>query len=154
MSSAQHALHGPGPQAPLKVVRRRSRRLIKRTSTRRVAPLAILAVILSGAIVFGILLEQVVLAQSAFRLSSLTRETQRAQAKNGELLLEVARLGSPGRIERYARTRLGMVDPSNVEYIVARVHTAGETALAGSAPVADSAPSGPAVAGAISGATP
>ncbi len=154
MSSAQHVLRGPGQQAPLRVVRRRSRGLIKRTSTRRVAPLALLALILSGAIVFGILLEQVVLAQSAFRLSSLSKETQRAQAKNGRLLLQVARLGSPGRIERYARTRLGMVDPSNLEYIVARVHTTGGAALAGSAPVADSAPSGPAVAGPISGAPP
>jgi cell division protein FtsL len=154
MSSAQHAFQGRTHQAPLRLVRRRSRKLIRRTSTHRVAPLAVLAVILTGAIVFGILLEQVVLAQSAFRLESLTQEVQKAQATNGELLLRVARLGSPDRVERYARSRLGMVDPASVEYIIADVHTAKGSALADSAPVADSAPTGPAVAGPVPGATP
>jgi cell division protein FtsL len=154
MSSAPQALPGAARDHPLRLVRRRSRKLIKRKSSRRVAPLAILAVILSGAIVFGVLLEQVVLAQTAFRLSRLTTATQSAQAKNGELLLKAARLGSPARIEHYARTQLGMVDPNNVQYIIAKVHPRGGRTISESAPVADSAPPGPAIAAPISGGTP
>jgi cell division protein FtsL len=136
------------------VVRRRSRKLIKRESPRRVAPVAIIAVILSGAIVSGVLLEQVMSAQTAFRLSRLTKATQTAQAKNGDLLLEASRLGSPARIERYARTRLGMVDPTNLQYIIANVHSHDGANIARSAPATDSAPPGPAVAVPISGGAP
>jgi cell division protein FtsL len=154
MSSAPQTLPEATRDRPLRLVRRRSRKLIKRNSSRRVAPLVILAVILSGAIVFGVLLEQVVLAQTAFKLSRLTKATQSAQAKNGELMLRASRLGSPARIERYARTKLGMVDPSSVQYIIARVHPRGGATISRSAPVADSAPPGPAVAAPISGGTP
>jgi cell division protein FtsB len=119
-----------------------------------VAPLAILAVILTGAIVFGVLLEQVVLAQTAFRLSRLTADTQTARAQNGELLLKASRLGSPDRIESYARTQLGMIDPHRVQYIIADVHARGARSISRSAPVADSAPAGPAVAAPLSGGTP
>jgi cell division protein FtsL len=153
MSSAPHALPAAADNA-LRLVRRRSRKLIKRRSTRRVAPLAILAVILSGAIVFGVLLEQVVLAQTAFKLQRLTKSTQVAQSRNGELLLKASRLGSPARIERYARVQLGMVDPTNVQYIIANVHPHGGATISRSAPVADSAPPGPAVAAPVSGGTP
>jgi cell division protein FtsL len=142
------------PDDSLRVVRRRSRKLIKRKSPRRVAPVAIIAVILSGAIVSGVLLEQVVSAQTAFRLSRLTKEAQTAQAKNGDLLLQASRLGSPARIERYARTRLGMVDPTDLQYIIANVHSHGRATISRSAPVADSAPSGPAIAAPGSGGTP
>jgi cell division protein FtsL len=154
MSSAPQALPELARENPLRLVRRRSRKLIKRNSSRRVAPLVILAVILSGAIVFGVLLEQVVLAQTAFKLSRLTKATQSAQAKNGELMLRASRLGSPARIERYARTELGMVDPNSVQYIIARVHPRGGRTISRSAPVADSAPPGPAVAAPISGGAP
>lgn len=154
MSSAPKTLRRPAPDDSLKVVRRRSRKLIKRKSPRRVAPVAIIAVILSAAIVAGVLLEQVVSAQTAFRLSRLTQETQKAQSKNGELLLEASRLGSPARIERYARTKLGMVDPTNLQYIIANVHSKAGALIARTAPAADSAPPGPAIAAPISGGAP
>ena len=154
MSSAPQALSRSGSESSLRLVRRRSRKLIKRKSTRRVAPLAILAVILSAAIVFGILLEQVMLAQTAFKLQRLTRSTQVAQSKNGALLLKASRLGSPARIENYARVQLGMIDPHNVQYIVATVHPRGGATISRSAPVADSAPPGPAVAAPVSGGNP
>ena len=105
----------------LRVIRRRSRRLIVRGSARRMAPMAILSLILVGAVIFAVLLEQVVLAQSAFKLSRLEQRLARAQERHQALLVEATTLESPGRIERYARRRLGMVDPSDIRYLVADV---------------------------------
>jgi cell division protein FtsL len=108
-------------RAPLELVKRKGRRLVKKKRNTRSAPLIIVATILVGAVIFGVLLEQVVLAQSAFRLSQINEQLDAAESKHEELLLNAARLEAPGRIESYARTRLGMVDPAHVEYIVADV---------------------------------
>lgn len=107
----------------LRVVRkRRSRSLIKRTNARRIS-VYVAGGILASAIVAAVLLEQVVLAQSAFHLSDLRRDLQVAEEKQEELLLEAAQLDSSARIERYARENLGMVDPlpGGVQYIVADI---------------------------------
>lgn len=113
------------PERPeLQVVRRRkNQRLIKRTGARRMAPFTILAVIAIGAIVAAILLEQVVLAQSAFKLTHIREQLAEAEEDREVLMLEAAKLDSAARIERYARENLGMVDPSpqNVRYIVANI---------------------------------
>jgi cell division protein FtsL len=109
----------------LRLVRRkrRARTLIKRSVTRRLAPLAIVGAIAIAATIFAVLLEQVVLAQSAFDLASVRERITRAEARHEELLLEAARLDSSARIESYARGTLGMIDPEpmNVQYIVADV---------------------------------
>ncbi len=108
----------------LKVVRRRNnRKLIKRSGARRLAPFTILAVIAIGAIISAILLEQVVLAQSAFKLTNIREQLAEAQEDREVLMLEAAKLDSAARIERYARENLGMVDPDprNVRYIVANI---------------------------------
>jgi cell division protein FtsL len=78
-------------------------------------------VVVVGALIFGVLLEQVVMAQSAFRLTHLTKQTDAAQATHQALLVRWAHLQSQGRIERYARDKLGMVDPApgDIQYIVA-----------------------------------
>jgi cell division protein FtsB len=104
--------------------------LIKRSGSRRTAPWLILSVIAVVAIVAGVLLEQVVLAQSAFKLDEINERLAVAEEQQEELLAEMAELESPGRIERYARTRLGMVDPTTVEYIVARVRVRADNRLA------------------------
>jgi cell division protein FtsL len=79
--------------------------------------------IVAGAIVFGVLLEQVVLAQSAFKLTDIRRSVTAAEARHEELLLEAAKLDSAARIENYARMELGMIDPvpATVRYIVADI---------------------------------
>lgn len=113
----------------LKVVsRRKKKNLIRRTGT-RVAPLTILAVIAIGGIVAGILLEQVVLAQSAFKLTNIRQELSAAEEDREVLMLEAAKLDSAARIERYARENLGMVDPQphNVRYIVADIRSGTRT---------------------------
>ena len=117
--------------APVRVIRRRTRSLIKRGEARRVAPLYIVAAIIVAAIVSGVLLTQVVLAQSAFALSTFNKKLAAAEARQEHLLAEVAELESPGRIERHARHVLGMVDPTTVEYVVARVDLPNNNRMAG-----------------------
>lgn len=108
-----------GPQ--LALVRRRSRNLIRRGESRRLAPMVIVGAIVAVTLVFGVLLEQVVLAQSAFKLAHVRDRLVIAERRQEELRLEAARLESPARIERYARDVLGMVDPEQVTYIVADI---------------------------------
>lgn len=112
---------GQTARRALHLVTRRRRRLIKRGRGTRFAPIAVVGAILVGAVIFGVLLEQVVLAQSAFKLSQIDKRLQTAEAKHEELLLTAARLEAPGRIEHYARVKLGMIDPPVVQYVVADV---------------------------------
>ena len=112
------------------MVRRRSRSLIKRSGARRSAPLAIIGVITVVAIIAGVLITQVVLAQSAYTLQEINKKLTQAEAHQEELLAQMALLESPGRIERYARTNLGMVEPTTIEYIVANVKTGSDNRLA------------------------
>ena len=117
--------------AGLRLVRRRSRRLIKRTRSTRMAPVALLMTICVAAVIFGVLLEQVVLAQSAFELSKIRNRLTEVEARHEELVLEAAQLESPDRVRTYARRVLGMVEPSRVEYLTAEVPGAARTRLAG-----------------------
>ena len=105
----------------LEVVRRRSKGLIQRGPSTRLAPAVIVATIVVATLIFGILLEQVMLAQSAFKLAELRREVIAVESRHEDLLLEAARLGSPIRISRFAQSRLGMVQPSKAEFVVADV---------------------------------
>jgi cell division protein FtsL len=107
----------------LRVVRRKSRKLIVRRGSRRAAPYAIGGAILVLGIIFTVLLEQVVLAQSAFKLAELREELVAAENQSFELQLEVARLESSDRIERFAREELGMIDSdlASADYIYADV---------------------------------
>ena len=131
MSARAAQLKRPtGASSDLRVVRRRSRSLIKRTGARRSAPLAIIGAIVVIAIIGGVLITQVVLAQSAYKLQEINKRLTTAEARQEELLAEMALLESPGRIERYARTVLGMTDPTNVEYIVAKIKVGSDNRLA------------------------
>ena len=110
--------------------RKKARGLLKRTGARRAMPGYLIVTIVVLAIVAGVLLEQVMLAQSAFRLSDINKSLASAEARQEELLAELAELESPGRIERYARTQLGMTDPAVVEYIVANVRLGTDNRIA------------------------
>jgi len=107
----------------LRVVRRKSRKLIVRHGSRRVAPYALGGAMLVLGLIFTVLLEQVVLAQSAFKLAALREELVAAENRSFELQLEVARLESSDRIERFAREELGMVDSdlASADYIYADI---------------------------------
>lgn len=114
----------------LRVVRRSGRSLIKRSGSRRTAPIAIVGTIALVAVIAGVLITQVVLAQSAYKLQEINKKLSQAETRQEELLAEMALLESPGRIERYARTNLGMVEPTSVEYIVAKVRVGSDNRLA------------------------
>jgi len=107
----------------LRVVRRKSRNLMVRSESRRLAPTVIAAGIAVMALVVGVLLEQVVLAQSAFKLASVRERLVAEEERNQDLMLEATRLESSARIESYAREVLGMVEPdrSVTNYMVADV---------------------------------
>ena len=115
------AENGIETRAGLAVVRRRSRGLIQRRTPRRVAPVAIGVAIFVATVVFGVVLEQIVLAQSAFKMARLTEALAGAESTQQELLLHATRLESPTRIQRFARRRLGMVQAQDVDYLVADV---------------------------------
>ena len=111
------------PAVGLRIVRRKKLDLIERAGLSRMIPFIIGGAIVFAAIVFAVLLAQVVLAQSAFKLAELRKDVVAAETLHEELLLEAAKMESPDRIEAIARHRLGMVDPSSVEYIVADITT-------------------------------
>lgn len=131
----------------LSVVRRKDRRLVKRGTTRRMAPAMVVATILIAATTFGVLLAQVVLAQSGFKMQQLREEVAKADEKHARLVLRAAKLSSAERIERVAIEELGMVFPEQTpEYIVANVKTRSSQGLAQVAEEPLLAPSDPAAA--------
>jgi cell division protein FtsL len=136
-SSVRAARQNKNDRSKLKVVRRNKRGLILRGSQRRVAPFLVLGGIFVVAIVFAILLSQVVLAQSGFKMARLREQTIKAEAKHAELVMQAAKLGSAERIERVAVQQLGMVHPTRVEYIVADVGDGNSARLAEQQPPDD-----------------
>ncbi|MDQ3956858.1 MAG: cell division protein FtsL [Actinomycetota bacterium] len=126
---AQEVRQAVRERAALRVVGGSSSALLER-SRRRISPLVVVAVLSVIGIVFGVLLERVMLAQSAFELTRLMERVEAADQRRSELTFEVARRENPGRIEHYARTELGMVDPdpATLRYIVADVAQRGRGA--------------------------
>ncbi len=117
---AQEIRQAVRARAALRVVGENDARARRR---RRVSPLAVVAVACVLGTVALVLVERVMLAQSAFELTRLMERVEAADERRSELTFEVARRENPGRIERYARTQLGMVDPdpTKIQYIVADV---------------------------------
>jgi cell division protein FtsL len=111
----------------LALVRRRPRSPLRRAFTTSLAPLVVLASVLVAAAIAGVLLEHIVLTKSAFELSKIREEVTVAEARHQELLLQATKLASPGRIERYARNELGMVDAETAatRYVVAEIKGLG-----------------------------
>ena len=108
---------------PVPSGRRNAEGRIVRAESRRLTPVVILGGIAALGIVFAVLLEQVVLAQSAFKLARLRADVVAAEARNHQLLLDASKLQNAERIEQYARDQLGMVPArsASAEYIVADV---------------------------------
>ena len=116
----------------LKVVRRKQRSLIQRGAARRVTPLVFGGVILVALLISTVLLEQVLMAQSAFKLEEIRNQTESAESKQQELILQVTRLEDNSRIEEFARTQLGMIETNHTtsEYMVANIAVKADTRLA------------------------
>jgi cell division protein FtsL len=128
MSAHPSRVRGARPRdrrRDLRVVRANKRDLLKRGRSRRIAPIYVVCAILAGATIFAVLLEQIVLAQTGFKMAQLRDEMAAAESENAKLVLKVAKLSSTERIERVAIEELGMVQPKSqdVRYIVAHVRS-------------------------------
>ncbi len=78
----------------------------------RLAGLALLAAALGAVGVFHVWTHTRVVAQG-YELARLESEHRRLAAERERLQLEVTMLRAPGRLEKYARTRLGMAPPAH-----------------------------------------
>lgn len=118
---AQEIRQAVRERAALRVVGDGRRPVLK--PHRRVSPLVICAIVAVLGTVALVLVERVMLAQSAFEMTRLMERVESADERRSELAFEVARRENPGRIEHFARTELGMVDPdpARIQYIVADV---------------------------------
>jgi hypothetical protein len=94
-------------------VRRRPRlRVVGPPRPRRV-PFLLVAFVVVGTLVTGIVSLQALVAQTSFRMQALTRRSSELEESYGRLKLELARLSSPDRIVREAH-RLGYGLPEEV----------------------------------------
>ena len=118
---AQEIRQAVRERAALRVVGDKSAAVLR--PRRRISPLVVVAVLCVLGTIALVLVERVMLAQSAFEMTSLMKQVEAADERRSELTFEVARRENPGRIEHYARTELGMVDPdpATIQYIVADV---------------------------------
>jgi cell division protein FtsL len=69
-----------------------------------------------ASLVVGLVAAQTFVAQDSFRLSELTRTTERLEEEYGRLRVRAAELSSPDRIVAAAR-RAGLVLPKQVEIV-------------------------------------
>ena len=83
---------------------------------RRLVLAGVVASVCAG--LFGLVGEHAILAQQQFRLANLQARTATAAARNQALQLQVAQLESPGRVVSEARSKLGMVPPAGITYLV------------------------------------
>ncbi len=80
-------------------------------SAGRVLAAALLCAPLGAAGVFHVWTRTRVVA-AGYQLARLQREHDRLADERGRLVIEVATLRAPGRLERFARERLGMAPPA------------------------------------------
>jgi cell division protein FtsL len=116
-------------QRELKVVRRKKKGLIRRSASSKSAPIFVAGVVLVIATISVVLFEQVMLAQTAFKVQQMRQQMVKAEARHAELVLQAARLGSSARIEKVAIHELGMTHPEEIQYVVANIRT-GDPRLA------------------------
>ncbi|HMC41470.1 MAG TPA: hypothetical protein VKI20_00565 [Acidimicrobiales bacterium] len=116
-SAAAPARPGPAParRPPLRIVG--PRELGPRARRRRARALTTAIGALVSALLFGLVVFHVLIAQSQLQLGRLETRALDAQARYDRLRLQVAQLSSPGRIVASAQERLGMVPPPGITYL-------------------------------------
>lgn len=106
-----------------KVPARQSLKLVKddrRKVRRRIPWPVVIGLVCVFTVIFGVLIARVVLVKTSFKLQKIQEELVAAEEMHEELILEAAKMESPARIERVARS-MGMIDPATVNYIVADI---------------------------------
>ena len=92
----------------------------KKKVRRRIPWTVVIGLICVFTVIFGVLFARVVLVKTSFKLQTLQEDLVTAEEIHEELLLEAAKMESPERIARVARS-MGMIDPPTVNYIVADI---------------------------------
>jgi cell division protein FtsL len=103
----------PSRDAQLRVVpkpRARSARQSRRA-------LVTVCVVLTVALAFGVVASQVIVAQNQNRLDKLNRRLDTAQTRYERLRYQLAELESRERVVATAHERLGMVEPTKVNFV-------------------------------------
>jgi len=87
-------------------------------------PFYVVALLVVGFGIFGVVTIQTLVSQSSFRLQRLTKENSVLQETNAQLALQVAQLSAPGRIASQAEV-LGLRPPTRVETIKVKLPVPG-----------------------------
>jgi len=116
LAAPRPAPRRPPRPTPLRVVAPGERTPQARLRRRRLIVFGLAALAVVG--LFGVVAEHTVLAQQQFRLASLQSQAATEQARYQALELQVAQLQSPARIVSGARSKLGMVPPAGITYLV------------------------------------
>lgn len=108
----------PAPERPPGVVEAPARapRPVRRPAPRRAARpgRALLVLLLTGVVVFGLVLLNIYLAQTSFALSDVQSQVAEQQSRQRRLRSEVATAEAPEHIARMAR-ELGLVVPAETQ---------------------------------------
>ena len=83
-----------------------------------------------SAVVFGLVLLNISVAQTSFYLSDLQREAAELQSEQRRLRYELAKAEAPGKIVEMASS-LGLVPPASQEYLEGRSILVGDRQPAG-----------------------
>ena len=101
---------------PLRPARPGLRAVRTPASRRRSLPFFLMSIVLVVGLVLTLTSVQALLAQGAFRLSTLGKQAERLELESDILRLKLARLSSPERVAAAAR-RGGLVTPERVEIL-------------------------------------
>jgi cell division protein FtsL len=96
--------------------RPRLRAIPRPRARRRRLPFLLLSAVLVAAMVLMLTSVQALLAQGAFRLSTLGQQAEKLELESDFMRLRLARLSSPERVAAAAR-RSGLVTPERVEIL-------------------------------------
>jgi cell division protein FtsL len=96
----------------------RPRLRLVRSSTPGRAPFLVLALVLVGIAVLGIVTMQAFVSETAFEVQKLTADNAQLQQDNAQLRLETAQLATLGHIAEEAR-KIGLVISSDLQTITA-----------------------------------
>ncbi|HEY8200063.1 MAG TPA: hypothetical protein VII47_01780 [Actinomycetota bacterium] len=108
---------GAEPQVLRQPAPRPVLRLVAPPAGRPGMAFVVLAALAVGAIVLGLVVLNVLVAQKSFRLGDLNRAVQQEQMRSQQLRFAVATAGSPDAIAAAAQ-RLGLVPPDRQEFLV------------------------------------
>lgn len=113
----------PAPESPKHAAPRPALRLVAPPSGRPGTAFVVLSALAVGALLLGLVVLNVLVAQESFRLGDLNLSVQHEEARSQQLRFAVATAGSPEAVAEAAR-RLGLVPPDRQELLVRPVDDA------------------------------